>query len=307
MTKITFTFIAALLLLLALFSGGLVPSPSQELFICLAFVFLAGIPHGAIDNILFMRKTSISRFRFYTSYLGAILANVLIWIISPAIGISIFLAISAFHFGQSQFSHHLNGSSWIHNLLMLSWGVSIISGLIYWNLEEIMMLINSTTFFDLTFFTIQKFYILFQVSTLITCALLIYLTIKGSITIEILGFETFILALIHLSFFALPLLTGFTLYFVVLHSIKVLKEEYEFLFRQKIARSLMQFVKLLLPFTLVSLFGMALILSLIKLEVFELHMGYVLLILVSSITVPHTYVMNFFYYTGSHRTSGFIS
>jgi hypothetical protein len=103
------------------------------------------------------------------------------------------------------------------------------------------------------------------------------------------------LALIFVSFYLMPVIIGFTLYFVILHSFKVLGEEYRFLKLAKEVKSRVAFVKLLTPFSILSFFGMGVVFALIHFNILAMSYGYCLLIIISSITLPHVFVMNKFY------------
>jgi Brp/Blh family beta-carotene 15,15'-monooxygenase len=112
---------------------------------------------------------------------------------------------------------------------------------------------------------------------------------------EELLIELLYFGLIHLAFFALPLLIGFTLYFILLHSIKVLKEEFVYLERKEESMQLPQFLKLLLPLTLLALFGGGLLIIFLELNLINISYPLLFLILLSAITSPHSLVMERFY------------
>ncbi|MFT4970702.1 MAG: hypothetical protein ACI9O4_002463, partial [Chitinophagales bacterium] len=64
---------------------------------------------------------------------------------------------------------------------------------------------------------------------------------------------------------------------------------------EKEVHSFLNFMKLLSPFTLVSIAGIAMLFALIYLNILKLSYGYLLLMVISSITLPHVFVMNSFY------------
>lgn len=94
----------------------------------------------------------------------------------------------------------------------------------------------------------------------------------------------------------MPIIIGFTLYFVILHSLKVLNEEYRFLKASGVTQSLMGFIKLLTPFSLISLMGLFMLFGLIEFGILNISFGYCVLIMISSITLPHVFVMDKFYH-----------
>jgi len=297
MSKAIFIFIASLLVLLpmVLSEGGI--DASTQMTLCLPFILFIGIPHGAIDNLLYLREKKLNNTQFISIYLIVVFSNVLLWMFFPICAYLVFLIISAYHFGQSQFAHYFKETGLLQRLLAISWGVSLLSALIYFNIEEIqkiMLADEHFLVFDLLHQT-QHMHYLFLASSLITLALMVLLTIKKAIKKEMFLLETVVFFLILLSFEVMPFLIGFTLYFVILHSLKVLNEEYHFLSAKKEVGSWKGFISLLAPLTLFSFLGIALIFLLIYLELIAYSYGYCLLIIISSITLPHVFVMNRFY------------
>jgi hypothetical protein len=110
--------------------------------------------------------------------------------------------------------------------------------------------------------------------------------------------ESYQILLIAIAFYLFSTLVGFTLYFIILHSFKVLIQEYDFLKRKTSIKGLLHFIQLLTPFTMLSIAGMAIIFSVIHFLGLNVSIPLLLLILVSSITLPHSYVMDIFYQRG---------
>jgi Brp/Blh family beta-carotene 15,15'-monooxygenase len=223
--------------------------------------------------------------------------NVVLWILIPDVAYILFLLLSSYHFGQSQFSHYFNKQPLSNMFLYLLWGISILSGLVYFNIQEI----NNITiqYDDFAIFQVlhQKkvMLLVFLMSTGLTLIFMIGLTLKKVLKMEILLMELLVIALILICFKLMPLLIGFTFYFAVLHSFKVLREEYSFLNSEKEISSIIGFIKLIAPFTLLSIFGIMFLFGLIYIDILQLSYGYCLLIIISSITLPHVFVMNRFY------------
>ena len=297
MSKAIFIFIASLLLLLPLVlsEGGI--SSSTQMLLCLPFILFIGIPHGAIDNLLYLREQKLNNTQFIAIYLTVVLGNVVLWMIFPVCAYLIFLLISAYHFGQSQFAHYFEKTDISKKLLAFSWGLSLLSALVYFNIEEIQLIMledEHFAIFDLVHQT-QHMHYLFIASSGITLSVMVFLTLKKAIKKEFFLLETLVFSLILLSFEVMPFLIGFTLYFVILHSLKVLNEEYQFLSIKNEVGSWKDFIVLLTPLTLFSFAGIALVFLLIHFDLLDLSYGYCLLIIISSITLPHVFVMNRFY------------
>jgi Brp/Blh family beta-carotene 15,15'-monooxygenase len=297
MTRPIFIFISSLLLLLPVVLASGTISLVVQLGLCLPFIFFLGVPHGAIDNLLFISKKQLSIAQFIGIYLVFIGLNVALWLIFPKLAYLSFLLLSAYHFGQSQFSHYLHNEGLVNRILYLVWGISVLSGMMYFNGEEMQAITMSSPEF-MRFGGIHDAHFLkyiFLPSTGLTLLLLIFLTLNGKLKLETLFMELFVLASVFICFYLMPLLIGFTLYFVILHSLKVLREEFMYLNLGKKRHSIGDFLKLIAPFTLLALFGIAILFGFVQYNIIPFSYGYILLIIISSITLPHAFVMNKFY------------
>lgn len=297
MSKEIFIFIASVLIIMPILSVfGEISLPGQ-LMISAPFIILLGIPHGAIDNVLYIRGASLKKKHFIAIYLMIIAINILLWVVFPLAAYVLFLVISAYHFGQSQFSHYFKKQKLVHQLTNLLWGVSILSALTLFNLTEMKTAMSNYCEFSV-FDPVHSaigLSVIFGISTLLTLCSLVWLTASKAIKLEAFFMEVLMLALIYLSFYLMPVIIGFTLYFVILHSFKVLDEEYRFLKVAKEVKSRVGFIKLLTPFSILSFFGMGIVFALIHFNILAMSYGYCLLIIISSITLPHVFVMNKFY------------
>ena len=111
-------------------------------------------------------------------------------------------------------------------------------------------------------------------------------------SIRRLSSELFLIALIHLIFF-FPFIIGFTLYFVVLHSIRN-ESEYLFFKSEDSSFGLVEFLKLLLPYSLLSIFFTSVLLALSHLGYLGISIPFLSIIIISVITLPHAIVMHIF-------------
>ena len=297
MTKAAFLFISSVLMLLPFILNAGEVDMRMQMLICLPLLLLLGIPHGAIDHVLYLRKNKNKNTQFVIVYLVIVGLNILLWLVLPSIAYLVFLLISAYHFGQSQFSHYLQNQAISHKAVYLFWGLALLSGFIYFNLAEIQVLTKNLDEFAAFAPLHQRTLILgiFLSTGVVTLLLLVYLVQQNILRLEQVFMEVFEMALILICFYLMPLLIGFTLYFIILHALKVLREEYEFLRAEKELHSFLNFMQLLSPFTLVSIAGIAMLFALIYLNILKLSYGYLLLMVISSITLPHVFVMNSFY------------
>ena len=299
MNKITFIFISCFFLLLALYSGVTELNGPEQVIPAVAFIALLGIPHGAIDHILFLEKSKWSPLAFYAFYLGMVGIYVVAWLYFPALSMLLFLLLSAYHFGQSQLVDIDFSGKWRRMLIYFSWGASILSALIVYNQVEIVNLSKGYEEMQLLLPVMSETpnLIVLIACTALVVILLAEALVRKRISGDRFAMELFLLFVIHFSFLALPILTAFSLYFVILHSLKVLSDEYKFLSRSRKRLWVKKFIHLLWPYTLLSLIGTAIILGLSYAEWIEVSQLFLVFILISVLTLPHSIVMEKFYQT----------
>ena len=81
-----------------------------------------GLPHGAVDHLIESKSWDYRKVpRFILKYLALMASVRIFWLITPALALIVFLAYSAWHFGQADVRH------WsISNYLNLPWGGSVL-------------------------------------------------------------------------------------------------------------------------------------------------------------------------------------
>jgi len=219
------------------------------------------------------------------------------WLVEPLWSFVFFLVLSAFHFGESQLNDLKLKRSFLRPFLFLTWGLTLLLTLIYYNTEE---LIGYTEFFKDTavFQAVYQHAFLseaFIALNALTVGMLFVFIQRGSFDWNRLGGELFLLALIHLTFFLFPFIIGFTMYFVVLHSLRVMSQEFQFLKKEEDAFSLRDFLRLLMPYSLLSVFFTMVTFWLSWIDFIPVSIPLLALIIISTITLPHAVVMHLFY------------
>ena len=296
MNLFTFIYLVGIYLLLNLFQGFENIGIENQLIYSSIFILMIGIPHGAIDHILLFKKREMSQIKFYAIYLGLIIGFIMMWHFSPLYSLLFFLLISAFHFGESQFAD-IKFYPFLKNLFYFFWGLSLLSTLIFYNIDELNKI---TLYFDDTL-ALEKIYntdkvrILFYFTNAITVLAIFAMTIFKKIKIERLLSESFLLFLIHITFYLFPFIIGFTLYFVALHSLKVMNDEFIFFKEENPKFSILDFLKMLAPYSILSIFFTAILLSLSYLNYIPYSIPFLSIMIISVITLPHAIVMNIFY------------
>jgi len=296
MNSFTFIYIIGVFIILNLFQGFTNISLENQLIYSSILILLLGIPHGAIDHVLFFKKRKMSQLKFYSIYLGLSLLFVILWHILPVTSLILFILISAFHFGESQFADIFFKKS-LRFIFYFFWGLCLLSTLMYYNVNE---LYDITSYFDDTIvldkiYNKEKIGVFFYITNVVTILSIIALTHYKKINNDRLFSELFLLFLIHATFYLFPFIIGFTLYFVALHSIKVMNDEFKFLKDEDNNFSIVSFLKLLAPYSILSIVGTSFLLILSYYNYIPYSIPFLAIIIISVITLPHAIVMNIFY------------
>lgn len=262
-----------------------------ELWICIALIATFGVSHGAIDNHLYGVKERRDNFGFIAIYLLAAAGFGLLWYLDGRWAFMLFMIISAYHFGQSQFIDLKEEGSWTDPALYFTWGVWLLSGYSYLNSNEFLKVAESPILegsiaLDLLHYA-GPLWVFSGILLLATFSLKIY---RRKISTARFLAELYQGIIIMGAFYISSPLLGFSLYFIILHSLRVLWHEYQYL-----EVNLTAFIKMLLPFTLLSLVGMGLLLWIINFFALPLSLPLSALIFISCLTFPHSIVMEAFY------------
>ena len=294
MNKFLFMYMCCMYLLMNVFNLYPDLSLSHQLLFSAFFISCFGIPHGAIDNIIAHHKTGMNNIVFYTIYLIVFLVFLAVWYLHPTLALSTFLVISAYHFGESQLVKVIKSSSFNH-LIFFLWGSWLIISLLFFNSVEIQEIAQTTTLFSVGTDTFSMLPSLFYGTSVSLILVLLILTFKNLMSSNHLFQEVFTLFLLGLTFRLFPIIIGFTMYFVFLHSIRVMYHEYDFLKTRIKQLSRIAFIKLLLPNTIMFLFGLTIFLIIHFYNYFTLSLTEILIISISCVTVPHAFIMMKFY------------
>lgn len=280
-------------------------SAEADVGMMLLLVALFGIPHGAIDHVIYNHtKAQPDRgrqllMRFFVPYLGLLLAMGAGWLLWADGMFWIFLLTAAFHFGQSQL-HSIGVAErqplkW---LLYISWGSLLLSHLwlthwhsqvpvlrpvFAWNFSPDAALYN----------TVAAVRIASAVGVLL---LLGYCSARRWMTVPQLLQELLVLALLVLTIQYCSMYTAFALYFGLWHSLRVIITEYYFL-RSSVGAgySWRRFVQSFLPFSLLSFIGLALFFAAQQLFSFSISPFLLFLMFISALTAPHAIIMSGMY------------
>ena len=275
--------LAGLILAFSIIFFGLESSYSILLF--LVVMLSIGIPHGSVDHIIAFINTKARKFDskpiFYLVYLSLIVFNIILWVISPFLGLLVFLIVSCYHFGETQVIGYNPTDNKILNFVI---GANILLSLFLNNiveLQEILYILPQFASLDLSAFD-SVFFLLISVAILMLSIVNFEIKRKVPLYAEI--------TILYMVFFHTDLLTSFALYFGFCHSLPMLMLE----FKEFKTDSFMKFYLKTLPFTILSIiFGFLLyqfnndLLTSDNLILF-------VFIIISSLTLPHVFIMKDF-------------
>ncbi len=278
-------------------------SDAHQLFIFLAGIILLGVPHGAADLLVAMQnagsgKKTFSKLSFFKTYLGRLtLFAAALWFF-PIFGIMLFILFAAYHFGETDL-HHCKTDTILGKMLVTSYGLVILSVLLLVHLDEVKPILQ----------ILQPglegagiFSFLESQRTLIISLCVVGFMMKSVLyhlynKIAFYKSDIWILlrfGLILIIISNLPLIMGFSFYFIVWHSVLSMTNIFKYLRRD----NLISFISILKQIVLYSLLAMGGILLMGLAGVMFLNsetmMGYVFMGL-AVLTAPHMQVMHDMY------------
>jgi beta-carotene 15,15'-dioxygenase len=223
----------SILVLWQLLTGSLPPSVQITFFAL--FIFLTGIPHGAIDHLV-ERETAERQEKtfnmslFLLKYVLTMLFYGLMWYLLPSVSLLFFLLISAWHFGETDIENAPPTSFW--NVTRFSFGCFVLLWILLFHAEETTPILARISQNSGSVMPVWDWLVGFKMSLLVgfglfSLAFFYYSYQKKPITIDKarylrLGF------ILGLTYF-LPLLPAFALYFGGWHALCSFKNIHDYL------------------------------------------------------------------------------
>ena len=264
--------------------------------LCILGVLTVGLAHGAIDNVLVIGSDRSKNLRFISYYLLVAGGFIVSWFFLPNFTFLAFLIVSAYHFGQSQFVEYDIPERLLSAFTFISWGLLVLFLSFGFNQQEL------TSFSTEWLSSISIFPVLIENALHISAfmgmlfaILMLYLYSKGVLKTGNIIQEIYLLGLISVSFYLFDTVIGFSLFFLFIHSLRVIQQEFKFCQTKFKVSNIFSFIKLFLPLTFASLIGIALVMFFTYFLGYEQLIPYVLIIMLSSFTIPHSLVMDRFY------------
>jgi beta-carotene 15,15'-dioxygenase len=235
MIKVILISIGVFTLLLQ--QSGFAMSTQTQFILFIIGIILFGIPHGAADLLVANKNAdntnlTFSKIKFFANYLGRLFLFACIIYLFPIIGIILFLIFAAYHFGETDL-YHVQSNTLIGKLFTVSYGFVILSILLLTNINEVKVIVHLsfvTNSYENVFIwlSLNKFFLLScSVFFFFVCTFLHFLFHKSTLA----NSDYFLVQMIIVLFllYNLPLILGFTFYFVIWHSLLSLQNIFHYI------------------------------------------------------------------------------
>jgi len=262
---------------------------NYQTWIGFAFIFSFGILHGANDLVLiknFKGNKNRSYFTFLSLYIVIVLISALLFLAIPLIALSIFILVSAYHFGEQHWQDLENYRwNWLKQMFYLVYGSFILLLLFYFHNIEVQQVILSITNHNINLVS-NPLPLIFSGILLLFLMIYNYFTLpnfKKTIATEIIYLIVF-----GLIFKLGSLIWGFAIYFILWHSIPSLNDQIKFLYGKYSFQNFILYFKSAFFYWIVSLLGIGILYYFLRDEkLFDA----IFFSFLAAITFPHAFVI----------------
>lgn len=276
--------------LLAILGALLFPEwvKQAEYLLALLLILVIGLPHGATDHLLFRQLAQekgkpVSMVRFYIVYLGLVLAYGVLWVLLPLPALILFLLVSVYHFGQSNWNY-LAPRAWV---MHLSWGAFVLFVPVVWHFDESREILKTMLRQELPELSKEIKTAVVAGLFLLNQGLIIQKTARKALGIWGGVLESINLWILLGMFLALPLLLGFSIYFAGWHALSSSLDQIAFFRRDRFGFGVRQYIRAAAPYTLVALVGLGLLyIAWSQMSPGALEPG-LLFMFIAAVTLPH--------------------
>ena len=263
---------------------------SFELIFGFILIFTFGMIHGSNDlliiNKILEKSKYYSKLSVLTAYLLIVSFAILIFYWTPALALSLFVLFSAYHFGEQHWEHSLSKLNKIlKSTFYFSYGLLILYLLFVFNEIGVKSIV-----YEITGYQLENLYS-FPVILILGCFLGAVLAIGiyfNQPSTEIVLTELFSLAVLTIIFASSSLIWGFTIYFILWHSIPSLAEQIKFVYGDFKLESILKYCKSAAPYWIISLIGIAVLYAVFS---GEKHFYSLFFAFIAAVTFPHAFVM----------------
>ncbi len=203
----------------------------QFLAFTIGILFL-GIPHGAADLLVANQNASSEKKRFsilyfFVNYLGRLVGfGAILWLF-PLIGNILFIFLAAYHFGETDL-HRFKTDTLLGKFLVTSYGLVILSLILMPNFNEVRPILllfkaGSDNLAFINWLDSHRISLIFSAVFLFLISVIIYFRKNKEMVFSENRYFSVQFLLILVILYNLPMVLGFTFYFVIWHSTLSLK------------------------------------------------------------------------------------
>lgn len=270
-----------------------------QLVVALSMIVLIGIPHGATDYLIFQQLSrplwgTKEMRHFYTNYVMLMAAYALVWWLLPSVALLLFLLISMYHFGQSNWNYVSFGRPAEAYGIHLIWGAFVLLVPILWHYDAAAPIISGIIGAPAPVIAPAWREAISILLLVVNLWISIYCFLQQRISRREFADEVVNLFALALLFVNLPLLLGFAIYFVCWHSLSSMMDQIRFFRRQVAAYDLGAYIKNALPLSLAAIASLA-ALAFVQMKMsIPLNIG-IVFVFISVVTLPHMILIDQLY------------
>lgn len=268
----------------SMFSGDI------EIILGFLLIFSFGILHGSNDILLIdslsNQKAKHPFIKVLISYLVIVASAVIVFYFLPLLALFLFIIFSAFHFGEQHWDYRtLPLSKRIKHGFYFIYGLLVLQLLFILNPDEVITIVDSIATYSISK---SELLISFMINVGGFILLAAYIMFKAKQYRIVLISELFYLLVFAVIFKVSTLIWGFTIYFILWHSIPSLFEQITFIYGNFNRTNTINYLKKALPYWIISLIGIGVVYFMFKDEKLFYAIFFSFL---AAITFPHALVM----------------
>jgi len=261
-----------------------------ELILGFILIFSFGMIHGSNDlliiNKILEKSKYYSKFNILVAYLMIVSLAILIFYMAPILALSMFIIFSAYHFGEQHWEKSfIKSNNSLKSVFYFCYGMLILQLLFTFNDIGVKFIVNEITGYQIA--NLNSFPIIIILGSLVLIMTAIELHFKR-ISSEIALTELFSLLILTIIFNSSSLIWGFTIYFILWHSVPSLAEQIKFVYGEFKLKTTLKYCKSAAPYWIVSLIGMVILYFMFN---NEKHFYSLFFAFIAAVTFPHAFVM----------------
>ncbi|MDP5078007.1 MAG: Brp/Blh family beta-carotene 15,15'-dioxygenase [Nonlabens sp.] len=258
---------------------------------CIVLNLTLGLVHGCNDLLLLRNYFETKKTRLWGIIVYVLIIPLLLslYFIAPVVVSILLLGLSAYHFGEQHATNLVVASKGVYAVLYLGLGLLIFSLLFLLNYNELAQVLSLFGFGFITYEVLKTTVVLAVVIQLI-----ISLSLAAAREVRLKEFLFFELELILLafSFLVMDLFVGFTVYFIIWHSVPSIVKQSKILFGNNQTMTVLRYFSNAIVIYIISLTAIAAIFFYLQDSVSIA----VIVPLVLLFTVPHIVTISVNYY-----------